>query len=56
MQKSEGKLGKHDTTLENTAEMEEGEQKENGRWRKRPGKLQNGHILAKVTFLIMPAA
>lgn len=25
MQKSEGKLGKHDTTLVNTAEMEEGE-------------------------------
>ncbi len=30
MQKSEGKLGKHDTTLLNTAEMKEGEQEKMG--------------------------
>lgn len=30
MHKSEGKLGKHDTTLVNTAEMEEGEQEKMG--------------------------
>lgn len=36
MQKSKGKLGKHETTLVNTAEMEEGEQekreKEGNAW------------------------
>lgn len=30
MHKSEGKLGKHDTTLVNTGEMEEGERKKTG--------------------------